>query len=140
MSGEVKGWPLQSVFVATVYAARGPYTRLKIGAGSRRCKPEVETNEWYSNTSRKTLDRVEQMNSYYEKHSPRAQRSVTLIIPHANTPLGPVGPIPSSPVPSSPGSEAETQTAPALLLLSFLLGRRTTSTSPPRRHSTPATR
>ena len=39
-------WPLQSVFVATVYAARGPYTRLKIGAGSRRCKPEVETNQW----------------------------------------------------------------------------------------------
>ena len=93
-----------------------------------------------ANTSRKTLDRVEQMNSYYEKHSPRAQRSVTLIIPHANTPVGQVGPIPSSPVPSSPGSEAGTQTAPALLLFSFLLGRRTTSTSPPRRRSTPATR
>ena len=27
--GEFKGWPLQSYFVATVYAARGPYTRLK---------------------------------------------------------------------------------------------------------------
>jgi len=27
-------------------AARGSYTRLKIGAESRRCKPEAETNEW----------------------------------------------------------------------------------------------
>ena len=39
------------------------------------------------------------MNSYYEKHSPRAQRSPSLVIPHANTPLGPVGPIPVGPVP-----------------------------------------
>ena len=36
----------QSMFVVTVYAARGSYTRLKIGAESRRCKPEAETNEW----------------------------------------------------------------------------------------------
>ena len=82
------------------------------------------------------------MQSYYEKHSPRAQRSPTLIIPHANTPLGPVGPIPSSPVPSSPSSVAGDlqNTAPALLLLAFVLGRRTsTSTrrSPQRRRGVP---
>ena len=79
------------------------------------------------------------MQSYYEKNSPRAQRSPTLIIPHKNTPLGPVGPIPSSPVPSSPGSEAELQTAPALLLLAFVLGRRTSTTRnrSPRRRGVP---
>jgi hypothetical protein len=70
------------------------------------------------------------MQSYYEKHSPRAQKSPSLIIPHKNTPIGrPVGPVPSSPVPSSPGSEAEQQAAPALLLLAFVLGRRPTSTA-----------
>ena len=35
-------WPLRA-HCRDCYAARGPYTRLKIGAGSRRCKPEVET-------------------------------------------------------------------------------------------------
>jgi len=84
------------------------------------------------------------MQSYYEKHSPRAQKSPSLIIPHQNTPIGrPVGPVPSSPVPSSPGSEAEAEleTAPALLLLAFVLGRRPTSTtrnrSQPRRLGAP---
>ena len=82
------------------------------------------------------------MQSYYEKHSPRAQKSPSLIIPHQNTPIGrPVGPVPSSPVPSSPGSEAEAEleTAPALLLLAFVLGRRTSTTrrSPPRRLGAP---
>ena len=86
---------------------------------------------------------VATMQSYYEKNSPRAQRSVTLIIPHANTPLGQIGPVPSSPVPSSPGSSVGgdlQNTAPALLLLAFVLGRRTsTSTrrSPPRRRGVP---
>ena len=90
---------------------------------------------------------VETMQSYYEKHSPRAQRSVTLIIPHANTPLGQIGPVPSSPVPSSPASVQELEyTASALILLWFLGrgGRRPTSTTrnsargrSPRRRSAP---
>ena len=41
----ILAWPLRA-FLSTVYAARGPYTTLKISAGSRRCKPEVDTNEW----------------------------------------------------------------------------------------------
>ena len=95
--------------------------------------------------------RVARMQSYYEKNSPRAQRSVTLIIPHANTPLGQIGPVPSSPVPSSPASVQSVQseleyTASALILLWFLGrgGRRPTSTTrnsargrSPRRRSAP---
>ena len=86
--------------------------------------------------------RVATMQSYYEKHSPRAQRSVTLIIPHANTPLGQIGPVPSSPVPSSPSSSVGgdlQNTAPALLLLAFVLGRRTSTTRnrSPRRRGVP---
>ena len=91
--------------------------------------------------------RVATMQSYYEKNSPRAQRSVTLIIPHANTPLGQIGPVPSSP-PSSPASvQSELEyTASALILLWFLGrgGRRPTSTTrnsargrSPRRRSAP---
>ena len=90
--------------------------------------------------------RVARMQSYYEKNSPRAQRSVTLIIPHANTPLGQIGPVPASPVPSSPASVQSELTASALILLWFLGrgGRRPTSTTrnsargrSPRRRSAP---
>ena len=100
-----------------------PYRRFSWQARRRR-RPKFE-NE--------VAAVVATMQSYYEKHSPRAQRSPTLIIPHANTPLGPVGPIPSSPVPSSPASvQSELEyTASALILLWFLGrgGRRPTSTT-----------
>ena len=121
-------------FCRDCYAQRFVAGELRIITRSPLSKPEVIRKSLHYVALVLLSDslRSSEMNTYYEKHSPRAQRSPTLVIPHKNTPLGPVGPIPSSPVPSSPGgSEAEVQTAPALLLLSFLFGRRSTST--PRR-------